>query len=125
MSANQNLSQFKRQRVAKTVVLRGGVKRMEKQKIQPLGDRILVEPLEAEEKTAGGIVIPDTAKEKQQKGRVIAVGKGRVSEEGKLTPLEVKVSDQVLFGRYTGTEVKIGATDYLIIKEDDILGIIK
>ncbi len=98
---------------------------MEKQKIQPLGDRILVEPLEAEEKTAGGIVIPDTAKEKQQKGRVIAVGKGRVSEEGKLTPLEVKVSDQVLFGRYTGTEVKIGATDYLIIKEDDILGIIK
>jgi len=98
---------------------------MEKQKIQPLGDRVLVEPLEAEEKTAGGIVIPDTAKEKQQKGKVIAVGKGRVSEEGKLTPLEVKVSDQVLFGRYTGSEVKIGATDYLIIKEDDILGIIK
>jgi len=78
---------------------------MEKQKIQPLGDRILVEPLEAEEKTAGGIVIPDTAKEKQQKGKVIAVGKGRVSEDGKLTPLEVKVSDQVLFGRYTGSEV--------------------
>ncbi len=98
---------------------------MEKQKIQPLGDRVLVEPLEAEEKTAGGIVIPDTAKEKQQKGKLIAVGKGRVSEEGKLTPLEVKVSDQVLFGRYTGSEVKIGATDYLIIKEDDILGIIK
>ena len=98
---------------------------MEKQKIQPLGDRILVEPLEAEEKTAGGIVIPDTAKEKQQKGKVIAVGKGRVSEDGKLTPLEVKVSDQVLFGRYTGSEVKIGTTDYLIIKEDDILGIIK
>ncbi len=98
---------------------------MEKQKIQPLGDRILVEPLEAEEKTAGGIVIPDPAKEKQQKGKVIAVGKGRVSEDGKLTPLEVKVSDQVLFGRYTGSEVKIGTTDYLIIKEDDILGIIK
>ena len=98
---------------------------MEKQKIQPLGDRVLVEPLEAEEKTSGGIVIPDTAKEKQQKGKVVAVGKGRISEDGKLTPLEVKVSDQILFGRYSGTEVKIGATDYLIIKEDDILAILK
>ncbi len=98
---------------------------MEKSKIQPLADRILVEPLEAEEKTAGGIVIPDTAKEKQQKGRVIAVGKGRVNEEGKVMPLEVKINDQVLFGRYTGTEVKIGGSDYLIIKEDDILGIIR
>ena len=98
---------------------------MDKQKIQPLGDRILVEPLEAEEKTSGGIVIPDTAKEKQQKGKVVAVGKGRVSDEGKLTPLEVKVNDQVLFGRYSGTEVKIGATDYLIVKEDDILAILK
>ncbi len=98
---------------------------MEKQKIQPLGDRILIEPLEAEEKSSGGIVIPDTAKEKQQKGKVIAVGKGRVSEEGKLTPLEVKVNDQVLFGRYSGTEIKVGVSDYLIIKEDDILGIIK
>ena len=98
---------------------------MEKQKIQPLGDRILIEPLEAEEKSSGGIVIPDTAKEKQQKGKVIAVGKGRVSEEGKLTPLEVRVNDQVLFGRYSGTEIKVGVSDYLIIKEDDILGIIK
>ena len=98
---------------------------MEKHKIQPLGDRVLVEPLEAEEKSAGGIVIPDTAKEKQQKGKVVAIGKGRVSEEGKLTPLEVKVNDQILFGRYSGTEVKIGACDYLIIKEDDILAILK
>ena len=98
---------------------------MEKQKIQPLADRVVVEPLEAEEKTAGGIVIPDTAKEKQQKGKVIAVGKGRVSDEGKLTPLEVKVNDQVLFGRYSGTEIKIGASDYLIVKEDDILAIIR
>ena len=98
---------------------------MEKQKIQPLGDRVLVEPLEAEEKTSGGIVIPDTAKEKQQKGKVIAVGKGRTGEDGKVTPLEVKINDQVLFGRYAGTEVKIGAGDYLIIKEEDILGIIK
>ena len=98
---------------------------MEKSKIQPLGDRVLIEPLEAEEKTASGIVIPDTAKEKQQKGKVVAVGKGRVAEDGKLTPLEVKVNDQVLFGRYSGTEVKIGAGDYLIIKEDDILAILK
>ena len=94
-------------------------------KIQPLGDRVLVEPLEAEDKTSGGIIIPDTAKEKQQRGKVVAVGKGRLSEEGKLTPLEVKVNDQVLFGRYSGSEIKIGATDYLIVKEDDILGIIR
>src|SRR3989338_5322003 len=98
---------------------------MSNAKIPPLGDRVVVEPLEAEEKTAGGIVIPDTAKEKQQKGKVIAVGKGRVSDEGKLTPLEVKVNDQVLFGRYSGTEIKIGASDYLIVKEDDILAIIR
>lgn len=98
---------------------------MEKAKIQPLGDRVLIEPLEAEERTSSGIVIPDTAKEKQQKGKVVAVGKGRTDENGKLTPLEVKVSDQVLFGRYSGTEVKIGGTDYLIIKEEDILGIIR
>ena len=97
----------------------------EKQKIQPLGDRVLVEPLEAEEKSAGGIVIPDTAKEKQQKGKVIAVGKGRIAEDGKVTPLEVKTGDQVLFGRYSGTEIKVGPNDYLIIKEDDILGIIR
>lgn len=96
----------------------------EKAKIQPLGDRVLVEPLEAEDKTTGGIIIPDTAKEKQQRGKIIAVGKGRVSEDGKVTPLQVKVNDQVLFGRYSGSEVKIGATDYLIIKEEDILGII-
>ena len=99
---------------------------MEKQqKIQPLADRVLIEPLDAEEKSAGGIVIPDSAKEKQQRGKVIAIGKGRVAEDGKITPLEVKVNDQVLFGRYAGTEVKVSGADYLIIKEDDILGIIR
>jgi chaperonin GroES len=97
----------------------------EKSKIQPLGDRVLVEPLEAEDKTTGGIIIPDTAKEKQQRGKVVAVGKGRANEEGKITPLEVKVNDEVLFGRYSGSEVKIGSGDYLIIKEEDILGIIR
>jgi chaperonin GroES len=94
-------------------------------KIQPLGDRVIIEPLEAEEKTAGGILIPDTAKEKQQKGKVIATGKGRLDENGKLIPLEVKVNDEVLFGRYSGTEIKIGGTDYLIVKEEDILGILR
>ena len=98
---------------------------MDKQKIQPLADRVVVEPLEAEETTSGGIVIPDTAKEKQQKGKVIAVGKGRVSDEGKVTPLEVKVGDQVIYGRYSGTEIKIGGCDYLIVKEEDIMAIIK
>ena len=94
-------------------------------KIQPLGDRVLVEPLEAEDKTTGGIIIPDTAKEKQQRGKVIAVGKGRANDEGKVTPLEVKAGDEVLFGRYSGSEIKVGPNDYLIIKEEDILGIIR
>lgn len=94
-------------------------------KVQPLGDRVLVEPMEAEDKTESGIVIPDTAKEKQQKGRVVAVGKGRVNDEGKLTPLEVKIDDKVIYGRYAGTEIKIQGTEFLILKEDDILGIIK
>ena len=94
-------------------------------KLQPLGDRVLVEPMEAEDKTESGIYIPDTAKEKQQKGRVISVGKGRVNEDGKLTPLEVRPDDKVVFGRYSGTEIKIAGSDYLILKEDDILGIIK
>jgi len=93
--------------------------------IQPLGDRVLVEPTEAEEKSDGGIVIPDTAKEKQQKGKIVAVGKGHVNDEGKVTPLEVRVSDKVIYGRYSGTEVKIKGTEYLILKEEDILGIIK
>ena len=94
-------------------------------KIQHLGDRLVVEPMESEEKTSGGIVIPDTAKEKQQKGKVISVGKGRTSEEGKVTPLEVKIGDKVLYGRYGGTEIKIEGTDYLILREEDVLGIIK
>ena len=94
-------------------------------KIQPLGDRVLVAPLEAEEKSAGGIVIPDGAKEKQQRGKVVAVGKGRAGEDGKITPLEVKAGDEVLFGRYSGSEIKIGANEYLIVKEDDILGIFR
>ncbi len=93
--------------------------------IQPLGDRVLVKRLEAEEKTKGGIVLPDTAKEKPQKGEVVAVGKGRVLESGKVEPLEVKKGDKVLFGKYAGNEISYNEDEYLILKEEDILGIIK
>ncbi len=93
--------------------------------IQPLGDRVLVKPLESEEKTKGGIVLPDTAKEKPQEGKVIAVGKGSLSEDGKTQPLEVKVGNKVLYGKYSGTEIKVDEEDHLIMKEEDILAIIK
>ncbi len=93
--------------------------------IQPLGDRILVEVLEAKEKTKSGIVLPDTAKEKPQEAKIVAVGKGRVSDEGKTIAPEVKVGDKVLFGKYTGTEITIDEKEYLMLKEEDILAIIK
>ena len=93
--------------------------------IQPLGDRILIKPLEAEEKTKGGIVLPDTAKEKPQEGKVVAVGKGRVLESGKVEPLEVKVGDIVLYGKYSGTEITKEGDEYLFVKEEDILAIVK
>ncbi|MFH1552413.1 MAG: co-chaperone GroES [Candidatus Omnitrophota bacterium] len=93
-------------------------------KVKPLGDRILVEILEAEEITKGGIVVPDTAKEKPQQAKVVAVGKGKVSDEGKILPLEVKKGDLVLFGKYSGTELKIDDRNLLMLKEEDVLGII-
>jgi chaperonin GroES len=85
---------------------------------------VLVESLESEEKTAGGIIIPDTAKEKPQEGKVIAVGPGAKSEDGKITPMDVKVGDHILFGKWSGTEVKIDGKEYSIMKESDIMGII-
>ncbi len=94
-------------------------------KLIPLGDRLLVERLEAEEKTAGGIVLPDTAKEKPIQGKVIAVGEGRRTEEGKLIPMQVKKGDKILFGKYSGTEVKLEREEYLIMKEDDVLAIVE
>jgi chaperonin GroES len=94
-------------------------------KIRPLQDRVIVKRLEEEEKTKGGIIIPDTAKEKPQEGKVIAVGKGKVTEEGKLIPLDVKVGDRILFGKYSGTEVKIEGEEHLIMREEDILGVIE
>ncbi|MEK9717365.1 MAG: co-chaperone GroES [Pelagibacteraceae bacterium] len=93
-------------------------------KFRPLHDRVLVESLDSEEKTAGGIIIPDTAKEKPQEGKVIAVGPGAKSEDGKITPMDVKVGDHILFGKWSGTEVKIDGKEYSIMKESDIMGVI-
>lgn len=94
-------------------------------KIQPLADRIMVKVLEAKEVTKGGIVLPDTAKEKPQEAEVIAIGKGKVSDEGKTIVPEVKVGDKILFGKYTGTEITVEGKEYLILKEEDILAIVK
>ncbi|MGB9628975.1 MAG: co-chaperone GroES [Thermodesulfobacteriota bacterium] len=94
-------------------------------KIRPLQDRVIVKRLEEEEKTKGGIIIPDTAKEKPQEGKVIAVGKGKVTEDGKVIPLDVKVGDRILFAKYAGTEVKIEGEEHLIMREEDILGVIE
>ncbi len=94
-------------------------------KVKPLADRVLVKRIEEEEVRKGGIIIPDTAKEKPQKGEVIAVGPGRVDENGKRVPMEVKVGDKVIFSKYAGSEVKIDGEEYLIMREDDILAIIE
>ncbi len=93
--------------------------------IKPLGDRVLVKPLEPKEVKKGGIIIPDTAKEKPQEGKVIEVGKGRMLEDGKIVPLEVKKGDRILYSKYGGTEIKLEGEEYLILKEEDILAIIK
>lgn len=90
--------------------------------LKPLGDRVLVKPTEQKEVKKGGIIIPDTAKEKPQEGEVIAVGKGKVTDDGKVIPMDVQVGDKILFGKYSGTEVKIDEVDYLIMHQDDILG---
>ena len=92
--------------------------------IKPLGDRILVEAVEEKEVKKGGIIIPDTAKEKPQEGEIVAVGPGRLNEEGKRIAMEVKKGDRVLIGKYSGTEIKIDGTEYVILREDDVLGIL-
>ena len=94
-------------------------------KIRPLQDRILVQRVEEEEKTKGGIIIPDTAKEKPAEGKVVAVGNGKLGDDGKRVPLEVKKGDKILFGKYSGTEVKIEGQEYLIMREEDVLGVIQ
>jgi chaperonin GroES len=105
---------------------KGGVaqERVTRMSFRPLHDRVLVRRVEAEEKTAGGIIIPDTAKEKPQEGEVVAAGSGLKAEDGKVTPLDVKAGDKILFGKWSGTEVKINGEDLLIMKESDILGIV-
>ncbi|WP_300461221.1 co-chaperone GroES [Desulfobacula sp.] len=93
--------------------------------LRPLSDRILVERVEEDAKTKGGIIIPDTAKEKPAEGKIVAMGNGRMGEDGKLLPMDVKVGDRVLFSKYGGTEVKIDGIDYLILRQDDVLGVIE
>jgi chaperonin GroES len=94
-------------------------------KLRPLHDRVLVEPLDAEEKTAGGIIIPDTAQEKPMEGKIIATGSGARGEDGKVVALDVKKGDRILYGKWSGTEVKVDGADYLIMKESDIMGVIE
>ena len=94
-------------------------------KIRPLHDRVVIRRIEGEERTKGGIIIPDTAKEKPQEGKVIAAGNGKVTDEGKKLPLDVKAGDRILFGKYSGSEVKIDDKDYLILREEDVLAILE
>lgn len=94
-------------------------------KIRPLQDRLIVERIDGDDKTAGGLFIPDSAKEKPQQGRVLSVGKGRVREDGTIQPLDLKAGDRILFGKYAGTEIKIDGTEYLIMREDDVLGVLE
>ncbi|MDD5627470.1 MAG: co-chaperone GroES [Elusimicrobia bacterium] len=98
---------------------------LSKVKIQPLGDRVLVKPIEQKETKRGSIIIPDTAKEKPQEGEVVAVGKGKVTEDGKVLPMDVKPGDRILYGKYSGNEIKIDDVEHLIMHQDDILGILK
>jgi chaperonin GroES len=98
---------------------------LSKVKIQPLGDRVLVKPVEQKETKRGSIIIPDTAKEKPQEGEVVAVGKGKMTEDGKLLPMDVKPGDRILYGKYSGNEIKIDEIEHLIMHQDDILGILK
>ena len=94
-------------------------------KIRPLHDRVIVKRLESETRTAGGIVIPDSAAEKPVQGKVVAVGKGKILEDGQVRPLDVKVGDKILFGKYSGSEIKMNGEEHLIMREDDILGVIE
>ena len=93
--------------------------------LRPLSDRILVQRVEEDEKTKGGIIIPDTAKEKPAEGKIVATGNGRMGEDGKLLPMDVKVGDTILFSKYGGTDVKIDGVEYLILRQDDVLGVIE
>lgn len=93
--------------------------------VRPLHDRILVKRTAEDEKTAGGLFIPDSAKEKPQRGEIVAAGKGRITEEGKILPLEVKVGDKILFSKYAGTEIKLDGSEFLMMREEDVLGVVQ
>ena len=95
-----------------------------KVKIRPLGDRVVVKPMDKEKQERGGLIIPDTAKEKPQEGEIVAAGKGKTTEDGKLIPMDVKVGDKILYGKYSGTEIKMDGDEYLIMHQEDILGIL-
>ncbi len=94
-------------------------------KVRPLHDRVIIERIEESEQRVGGIIIPDSAKEKPQQGKIIAVGKGRIEKDGKVTPLDVKAGDTILFGKYAGQEIKIDGNEYLIMREEEVLGVIE
>ncbi len=94
-------------------------------RLRPLGDRVIVKPIEKGEEVRSGLIIPDTAKEKPQEGEIIAAGKGKIDESGKLIPMDVKAGDKILYGKYSGTEVKLDGQEYLIMHQDDILGIVE
>jgi len=94
-------------------------------RLRPLGDRVIVRPIEKKDEVRGGLIIPDTAKEKPQEGEIIAAGKGKIGEDGKLIPMDVKAGDKILYGKYSGTEVKIDGQELLIMHQDDILGIVE
>jgi len=94
-------------------------------RLKPLGDRVLVKPVEKKDEVRSGLIIPDTAKEKPQEGEVVAAGKGKIGEDGKLIPMDVKAGDRILYGKYSGTEVKIEGQEYLIMHQDDILGLVE
>jgi chaperonin GroES len=94
-------------------------------RLRPLGDRVIVKPIEKKDEIRSGLIIPDTAKEKPQEGEIIAAGKGKIGEDGKLIPMDVKAGDKILYGKYSGTEVKLDGQEYLIMHQDDILGIVE
>ena len=94
-------------------------------RLRPLGDRVIVKPIEKKDEVRGGLIIPDTAKEKPQEGEIIAAGKGKIGEDGKLIPMDVKAGDKILYGKYSGTEVKMDGQEFLIMHQDDILGIVE
>ena len=94
-------------------------------RLRPLGDRVIVKPIEKKDEVRSGLIIPDTAKEKPQEGEIIAAGKGKIGEDGKLIPMDVKAGDKILYGKYSGTEVKMDGQEYLIMHQDDILGIVE